>query len=293
MTKPTAASLKAVVFSHPPSKDEVIDFEIKLLIEAIQFQYGYDFSHYAQASLTRRIESCLKKSELSNISELIPKIIYKVEYFDLFLREMSVTVTEMFRDPLVFKALRDKVFTQLKTYSRVNIWHAGCATGEEAYSLAIMLKEEGLLSRCQIYATDFNNHSLAIAEQGIYKAEKIPLFTQNYLLSGGKASFADYYQAKHSHAIMHDDLKQHITFAHHNLIKDQCFAQMHLIVCRNVLIYFDRDLQNSVLGLFHHSLLHRGYLLLGDKETLEFSNQNDSFTAISQEQRIYQKVTYD
>ena len=293
MTKPVTTPFNAIAFSHTASKDDIKDFEIKQLIEAILFRYGYDFSHYAQASLCRRIENCLKKAELSSISELIPKVIHKVEYFELFLREMSVTVTEMFRDPLVFKVLRDKVFTQLKTYSRVNIWHAGCATGEEAYSIAIMLKEEGLLPRCQIYATDFNNHSLDIAEQGIYKAEKIPLFTQNYLLAGGKASFADYYKAKHSHAIMHDDLKQHITFAHHNLIKDKCFAQMHLIICRNVLIYFDRALQDSVLGLFHQSLLHRGYLLLGDKESLEFSNQNDNFTAIALEQRIYQKITYD
>jgi len=293
MTIPVETSFKVKAFSQSLSKDEITDFETKQLIEAIQFRYGYDFSHYAQASLSRRIANCLKKAKLTSISELIPKIIHNVDYFELFLREMSVTVTEMFRDPLVFKVLRNKIFTQLKTYSRVNIWHAGCATGEEAYSLAIMLKEEDLLSRCQIYATDFNNHSLAIAEQGIYKAEKIPLFTQNYLLSGGKASFADYYQAKHSHAIMHDDLKQHITFAHHNLIKDQCFAQMHLVVCRNVLIYFDRALQNAVLGLFHQSLLHRGYLLLGDKETLEFSDQNDNFTIIAKAQRIYQKVTYD
>ena len=284
---------KTTSASQLPSKGEITDFEIKLLIEAIQFRYGYDFSHYAQASLTRRIANCLKKCELKNISELIPKIIHNVDYFDLLLREISVTVTEMFRDPLVFKVLRDKIVTQLKTYSRVNIWHAGCATGEEAYSLAIMLKEEGLLARSQIYATDFNNHSLAIAKQGIYKADKIPLFTKNYLLAGGKASFADYYQAKHSHAIMHDELKRHMTFAHHNLIKDQCFAQMHLIICRNVLIYFDRPLQDAVLALFHQSLLHRGYLLLGDKESLEFSNKKNCFTAIAKEQRIFQKVSYD
>ncbi|PKG82617.1 chemotaxis protein CheR [Colwellia sp. 75C3] len=287
------STIKQKTVSQLPSHGEIIDFEIKLLIEAIQFRYGYDFSHYAQASLTRRISSCLKKFELGNVSELIPKIIHDVEYFESFLREVSVTVTEMFRDPLVFKVLRDKIFTQLQTYSRINIWHAGCATGEEVYSLAIMLKEEGLLSRSRIYATDFNNHSLAIAEQGIYKAEKIPLFTKNYLLTGGKASFADYYQAKHSHAIMHEELKQHMTFAHHNLIKDQCFAQMHLIICRNVLIYFDRTLQDSVLGLFHQSLVHRGYLLLGDKESLDFSQKKNCFTAIAKEQRIFQKVSYE
>ena len=249
----------AEVYSPIYDKEEIADFEISLLLQTINFRYHYDFSNYALASLTRRINNCLKKSKLSSISEMIPKILYDCEYFEFFLREMSVTVTEMFRDPQVFNLLRSKIFTQLHTYSRINIWHAGCATGEEVYSLAIMLKEEGLLSRCQIYATDFNNHSLNIAEQGIYKADKIKGFTHNYQLAGGKASFADYYQAKHSYAKMSNELKEHITFAHHNLIKDQCFAQMHLVICRNVLIYFNKNLQNKVLSLFHQSLLHRGY----------------------------------
>ncbi|NQY49283.1 MAG: protein-glutamate O-methyltransferase CheR [Colwellia sp.] len=291
MTPSTQA--KPQVYSHRPNEDEVMALEIKLLLQAIAFRYDYDFSHYAQASLTRRINNCLKKSQLNNIAEMIPKVLHQPEFFELFLKEMSVTVTEMFRDPKVFKELRNKVFTQLKTYSRINIWHAGCATGEEVYSLAIMLKEEGLLHRCQIYATDFNNQSLKVAEQGIYKAEKISEYTHNYQLAGGKASFADYYQAKHGYAKIHNDLKEHITFAHHNLIKDQCFAQMHLIICRNVLIYFDKTLQNNVLSLFNQSLLHRGYLLLGDKESLEFSKQKNNFDTIAKDQRIYQKISYE
>lgn len=275
------------------SKEDLVDFEISLLLEAILFRYDYDFSHYSRASLTRRIYNCLEKADLPSIADMISKIIYDSDFFELFLKEMSVTVTEMFRDPLVFKTLRNQVVEQLKTYSRINIWHAGCATGEEVYSLAIMLKEENLLSRCQIYATDFNNQSLAIAEQGIYKADKISGYTRNYILAGGTASFSDYYQANHGHVKMHTDLKQHITFAHHNLIKDQCFAQMHLIICRNVLIYFDKKLQNQVLGLFKNSLFHRGYLVLGDKESLEFSDQLGNFTIVAKNQRIYQKACYE
>lgn len=275
------------------SKSDIEDFEISLLLKTILFSYDYDFSHYSRASLTRRIHNCLDKAQLGSIAEMLPKIIYDPYFFELFLKEMSITVTEMFRDPLVFKTLRNKVVTQLKTYSRINIWHAGCATGEEAYSVAIMLKEENLLSRCQIYATDFNNQSLAIAEQGIYKEEKMSGYQNNYILAGGKASFTDYYQARHGHAKMRNELKEHITFAHHNLIKDQSFAQMHLIICRNVLIYFDKNLQDQVLTLFKNCLLHRGYLILGDKESLEFSNQKDNFTEIVKRQRIYQKACYD
>jgi chemotaxis protein methyltransferase CheR len=275
------------------SKEDLVDFEVSLLLEAVLFCYDYDFRHYSRASLTRRVYNCLEKSNIDSVAEMIPKIIHDIDFFELFLKEMSITVTEMFRDPLVFKTLRSQVVTRLKTYSRINIWHAGCATGEEVYSLAIMLQEEGLLSRCQIYATDFNNHSLAIAEQGIYTAEKIAGYTRNYISAGGKASFADYYQAKHGNAKMKNELKQHITFAHHNLIKDQCFAQMHLIICRNVLIYFDRKLQDQVLSLFKQSLLHRGYLVLGDKESLEFSKQKDNFITIAKNQRIYQKACYE
>ncbi len=289
----TKEEKQKVKFNDQGSKEDLTDFEITLLLEAILFCYDYDFSHYSRASLTRRIYNCLEKAHLHSIAEMIPKVIYDADFFELFLKEMSITVTEMFRDPLVFKTLRNQVVTQLKTYSRINIWHAGCATGEEAYSLAIMLKEEGLLSRCQIYATDFNNQSLAIAEEGIYKAEKIAGYTRNYISAGGKASFADYYQARHGNAKMKNELTEHITFAHHNLIKDQCFAQMHLIVCRNVLIYFDRKLQDQVLSLFKQSLLHRGYLVLGDKESLEFSSQKDNFITVAKNQRIYQKACYD
>jgi chemotaxis protein methyltransferase CheR len=270
--------------------EAITAFELTLLLQAIKFRYDYDFSNYSLGSLTRQINNCLNKYKLKNISELIPKILHEKGFFTLFLREISVTVTEMFRDPDVFNMIRDKVLSGLKKHSHINIWHAGCATGEEVYSLAIMLKEEGLLSRCQIYATDFNNHSINIAEQGIYKAEKIKGFTENYQLANGKASFADYYQAKHNYAKMSDSLKEHITFAHHDLIKGSAFAKMHLILCRNVLIYFNKNLQNHVLSLFQKSLHRGGYLVLGDKESLEFTDQKDNFLEIAKAQRIYQRI---
>jgi chemotaxis protein methyltransferase CheR len=272
--------------------EDMMEFEINQLLEAIHFRYGYDFRDYSKASLERRIMHRVQQSDLNSISEMLPKIMHDTEFFELFLHDMSITVTEMFRDPKVFNKLRQEVFTQLKTYSRVNIWHAGCATGEEVYSMAIMLKEEGLLDRTRIYATDYNNHSLDIAKKGIYPAQKMQLYTENYLAAGGKSSFADYYQAKFNSAKMAESLKEHITFANHNLMKDQAFAEMHLIVCRNVLIYFNPKLQNRVLTLFKESLITRGFLLLGDKETIDFSQVTESFETFSRKERIFRRLMY-
>ncbi len=270
-------------------KIDTVEFEINQLLDAIFFHYGYDFKNYARASLERRINNRVTLSNLNNISEMIPKIMHDPDFFDLFLKDMSITVTEMFRDPHVFKEIRESVCPQLKTYSRINIWHAGCATGEEVYSLAILLEEEGLLRRTRIYATDFNNHSLEIAKKGIYSAEKIKQFTKNYIDSGGKASFADYYRAKYDSAKVKESLKGNITFANHNLTKDHVFAQMNLIICRNVLIYFNNELQNRTLNLFKDSLINRGYLILGDKETLNFTSVKDNFDECSKKERIYRK----
>jgi len=264
-------------------------FEIDQLLEAIVFRYGYDFRHYARASLTRRILNRVEQSNLGSISEMIPKIMHDPVFFDLFIKDMSISVTEMYRDPSVFKAIRDKVFTALKTYSKVNIWHAGCATGEEVYSMAIMLKEEGLLKRTRIYATDFNNQSLDFAKKGIYAANKIKLYTQNYIAAGGKASFSDYYRARYESAKIDESLKPYITFANHNLIKDQVFAEMHLIICRNVLIYFDKVLQDRVLNLFFDALVHRGFLVLGDRESIDFSTVKERFEVYTRNERIFRR----
>ncbi len=272
------------------NKKETQDFEINQLLDAIFFRYGYDFRNYARASMERRILNRVNLTELDSVSEMIPKIMHDPAFFDLFLSDMSITVTEMFRDPYVFKEIRESICVHLETYPRINVWHVGCATGEEVYSMAILLEEEGLLKRTRIYATDFNNHSLKIAEKGIYPAERIKLFTKNYIAAGGKASFAEYYQAKYETAKIKEFLKERITFANHNLMRDKVFAEMHLILCRNVLIYFDKELQNRVLNLFKGSLIHRGFFILGNKETLNFTNVENSFEKHSKKERIYRKM---
>jgi len=267
----------------------LLDIEIDCLLEAIHQHYGYDFRNYAKASLKRRIQNFVSLSDCKQVSELIPRVLHQRAFFDDFLHSMSVTVTEMFRDPEVFKALREDVLPTLKTYSRVNIWHAGCATGEEVYSMAILLHEAGLLERSRIYATDLNHQSLAIAQEAIYPAERMQLYTQNYLKAGGKNSFADYYWENYDSAKINNFLRDKITFASHNLSCDQNFAEMHLILCRNVLIYFDKSLQERVLTLFTEGLAPRGFLALGDKETLNFSSCRQHFERINVPLKLYRK----
>lgn len=270
-------------------KNELRDYEIQLLLEAINFRYGYDFRNYARASLERRIENRVNQSNLKSISQMIPLVLHDEDFFDLFLKDMSITVTEMFRDPQVFKTIRETVCPHLHTYPRINIWHAGCATGEEVYSMAILLKEEGLLEKTRIYATDYNNHSLKIAEKGIYPLDKIRSFTENYLKSGGKSSFTDYYRTNNESAKLNEALKENIVFANHNLIKDNQFAQMHFILCRNALIYFDRKLQNRVLELFRDSLIPRGFIVLGKKETLRFTSVEKEFEIFEPKEKIFRR----
>jgi chemotaxis protein methyltransferase CheR len=203
---------------------------------------------------------------------------------------MSVTVTDMFRDPDFFSQLRDKLFPVLRTYPFIKIWHAGCATGEEVYSLAIFLKEAGLYDRSQIYATDYNNHSLAVAQEGIYPLKRIPQYQENYSRAGGVSSFSDYYHACYGAAKMNEELKSNVIFANHNLVSDGVFGEMQLVVCRNVLIYFDQKLQDSVLGLLGDSLCRHGFLCLGSKESLRFSAVQKRFGALAPEQKIYKRL---
>lgn len=266
------------------------NFEINQLLESIYFRYGYDFRNYARASLERKILHRAALSKLRSISEMNYKILHDPEFFNLFLKDMSVTVTEMFRDPYSFKYLRQFVCQHLKTYSRINVWHAGCATGEEAYSMAILLAEEGLLKRTRIYATDYNNHSLDIAQKGIYPEAKVSQYQDNYQESGGRKKLSHYYHKLPDAIAFNDTLKEHITFANHNLMKDQVFAHMHLILCRNVLIYFNPVLQNRVLGLFHESLVNRGFLMLGGKESLDYTDEKNSFECIAHNERIYRRI---
>jgi len=263
--------------------------EIDLLIAGIFSCYGYDFKNYARASLKRRIQKRVAEEGLNNISELIPLIIHNRNVFELFLRDMSVTVTEMFRDPEMYKKLKEDVFPNLAKLPYIKIWHAGCATGEEVYSMAIMLQEFGIYDKCHLYATDYNNASIENAEKGIYPIGLLKQYSSNYLNAGGTSSLSNYYHAKYESVIFNQSLKENITFAHHNLVTDNVFTEAHLIICRNVLIYFDNFLQNRVFSLFTESLNSKGFLCLGSRETLDFSDVIHQYQTINREHRIYQR----
>jgi len=268
---------------------EIAEIEIDILLDAIRRRYDYDFSHYARSSLKRRITGLLIKEKLDMPYQLIPRILYDEQVFNRFLSELSVTVTEMYRDPEFFLGLVESIFPVLDTYPYFKIWHAGCATGEEAYSLAILLKEAGLLNRAKIYATDYNNKSLDIAKKGLYNAGNIEANNKSYLKAGGKQCFSDYYTKQYDAIKFDDELRNTITFAYHNLVKDGVFGEMNLIICRNVFIYFDNELQNDVLRLFNESIINKGFLCLGNKETIRFSILKDKYDPLSERNSIYRK----
>ena len=270
-------------------KNEIQNIEIDLLLEAVVKRYGYDYRDYSKASLKRRIKNFMRSEQLDKISEAIPRLLYDDYLFENFVYSLSVSVTEMFRDPLVYKKIREEIIPFLKTYPHVKIWHAGCASGEEVYSMAILLKEEGMYERAHIYATDINPLVLQKGIEGIYNSRDVQTFTENYNNSGGQNSFSDYYHQKYDSVIMDKELKKNITFSQHNLVTDSSFGEMHLILCRNVLIYFNKPLQGSVLDLFALSLVNKGFLCLGTKETTRFSTSEDKYNELYPEERIYQK----
>ncbi len=265
------------------------NIELELLLQAIFLQYGYDFRDYSRAHVKRRVKHRLIQEGLKSISELQNRILHDKESFEQIVRDLSINVTEMFRNPAFYKSIREKVIPVLKTYPFLKIWHAGCATGEEVYSFAIMLKEEGLLERTQIYATDFNSHVIHKAQKGIFPIRNIKEYTANYQKAGGKESFSDYYHANDELVIFDKSLNRSIVFAEHNLVTDGVFAEVNMIVCRNVLIYFNRDLQNNVLKLLHKSLISGGFLALGTKESLLFSDEEKKYKVIDARQKIFKK----
>ena len=271
-----------------PARDNE-NIEIQLLLEAIYLKYGYDFRSYARASIKRRILHMLSLSGHKNISEMQHQLLYDTDFFDKLLLSFSINVTEMFRDPKFYKSIREKVIPVLKTYPFLKIWHAGCSTGEEAYSIAILLKEEGLQEKSQIYATDFNEMVLKKAKEGVFSVDRIKEYTFNYQKAGGKESFADYYTARYELAKIDNSLKKNIVFADHNLTTDSVFGEMNMIMCRNVLIYFNKELQDRALNLFHNSLAHFGFLCLGSKEDLRFSAHKDDFDEFVAKEKIYRK----
>jgi len=274
--------------SYMLSDDELIEFD--LLLEAIYKKYGYDFRNYSRASMKRRIIGKLSSSGLPNISAMQHEALHNKSFFESMLVDLTVNVTEMFRDASFYRAVRKHVVPILKKYPHIKIWHAGCSTGEEVYSMAILLAEENLLSRTTLYATDIDDQALKIAREGIYPLDRIKLYTSNYQKAGGSESFSDYYTARYRAAILDSALKKNIIYSQHNLVTGKTFGEMDVVVCRNVVIYFDKILQNRALKLFHDSLLSKGILCLGSKESIKYSDYRNHFTELAGKEKIYRKV---
>lgn len=264
--------------------------ELNSLLKTIREVYGYDFTQYAEASIKRRSLYFMNSRNIRTVKELSSVLLADDIVFEDFVRSISVTVTEMFRDPSFYACLRTRVLKRLATYPFIKIWVAGCATGEEVYSVAIMLKEEGLLSRSLIYATDINQHSLHQAKEGIFPMDLMKAYTVNYQKSGGTGRLSDYYVAHYGSALFDRELRNNIVFAPHNLVSDQSFNEFQLILCRNVLIYFNQNLQNRVMNLFYDSLCTFGIVGLGNKESLLFTDKQKCFDPIDKKQKVFIKV---
>ena len=271
------------------NKPDLEELELRLLLKAISNYYGHDFHDYAKASMIRRVHKHMEHVGVTQISGLIPLFLHNRDAFNEFVRNMSVVVTDMFRDPTFFLAIRKEVVPILKTYPFIKIWHAGCASGQEVYSMAILLEEEGLLDRCQIYATDFNDHALNIARKGIYPQGDMLVYEKNYQIAGGRGALTNYCHQSYESVKFSDRLTEKITFANHNLVTDGVFGEMNLVFCRNVLIYFNRTLQNRVLTLLADSLVPRGLLCIGRRENLIKSAITDQVEPLNNALRIYRK----
>jgi chemotaxis protein methyltransferase CheR len=272
---------------YPPDVEQV---EIELLLEGVFRQYGYDFRSYAYASIRRRVWKRIRAEGLETVSALQQRVLHDQEAMNRLLMDLSVSVTAMFRDPGFYAAFRERVVPLLRTYPFIRVWHAGCSSGEEVYSLAILLHEEGLYERARIYATDINEVVLQQAKAGIFPIDKMREYTQNYQRAGGTASFSEYYTAAYDGALFSPALKRNVVFSQHNLVTDNSFSEFNVILCRNVMIYFNRTLQGRVHELFYQSLPTYGILALGSKETLRFSGYEDRYETISASEKIYRKV---
>lgn len=260
------------------------------LLESVQRRYGYDFREYAESSVKRRVAHFMETHAVRDIDELTNALLTDERLFDVFLQTVSVTVTEMFRNPSFFRMIRTYVVPRLATYPVIKIWIAGCATGQEVYSTAIILEEEKLLDRAIIYATDINQHSLRVAEAGRYPRRNLEKYNRNYREAGGKYELANYYSANEDTVLFREELKRNIVFSFHNLVADQSFNEFQLIICRNVLMYFNTDLQNKVVDLFCDSLCPFGFLGLGDKESLLLSNKPLCLEETDKREKLYRKI---
>ena len=266
------------------------EIELRLLMDAIYHRFHFDFRGYAPASLKRRMQAAMTQFGCASLSQLQHRVLHEEAVFPALLDYLTVQVSEMFRDPGYFLALRREVVPLLRTYPSLKIWVAGCSGGEEVYSLAVLLHEEGLLERSLIYATDINPHALRRAEAGIFDLERIASFTLNHQRSGARGSLSDYYTAAYGRAVFDKRLREHMVFSDHSLATDSVFAEVQLVSCRNVLIYFERALQDRALGLFRDALCRKGFLGLGSKESLRFSASADAFADFVRDERIFQKV---
>ena len=269
---------------------DVEEIEVALLLEAIFRRYGFDFREYAPASLKRRLWRRAHAEGLETISALQNRVLHDPACMEQLLLDLSISVTTMFRDPSFYTAFREKVVPLLKTYPFARIWVAGCSTGEEVYSLAIVLEEQGLLDRTRLYATDINEAVLERARLGVFSLEKMREYTQNYLLAGGTRAFSEYYLANYDGAVFDRRLVENAVFAQHNLVSDRGFNEFHVIVCRNVMIYFDRSLQGRVFQLFHDSLIRFGVLALGHKETIRYSGFENRYEELDGVEKLWRRV---
>ncbi|TQN59161.1 protein-glutamate O-methyltransferase CheR [Agrobacterium tumefaciens] len=270
--------------------DKIEDIEIRLLLEALYVRYHYDFRNYAMASVKRRLRQAREQLGFPTISAIQESVLHDEAMLPQLLGYLTVQVSEMFRDPSYFRAIREKVVPHLKTYPSLKIWIAGCSGGEELYSFVILFREEGLEDRTIFYATDINQEALRIAEAGVYDLDRMQLFTQNHRASGGKSSLSEYYTTGYGRATFDRSLKERVVFSDHSLVTDAVFGEMNLISCRNVMIYFDRPLQDRAISLFKDSLARKGFLGIGAKESLRFSAHANAFTDVVREEKIYQKV---
>jgi chemotaxis protein methyltransferase CheR len=290
MTSVGASREPAGASGHPPARGDLEEIELSLLLEGVFRQYGFDFREYAAASLRRRVWRRVHAEGLETISALQAKLLHDPASMERFLLDLSINVTAMFRDPTFYLAFREKVVPALRTYPFTRIWVAGCSTGEEVYSLAILLEEEGLYDRTRIYATDINESVLDRARSGVFPLDKMREYTQNYIKAGGTRAFSEYYLAKYDGAQFQRSLIENVVFAQHNLVSDRSFNEFNVIVCRNVMIYFDRTLQDHVHRLFYESLATFGVLGLGHKESIRFSPHDDAYEELDPSEKLYRKT---
>ncbi|ASA26500.1 CheR family methyltransferase [Paenibacillus donghaensis] len=276
--------------SAAETKSELEQIEIELLLDGVHRLYGYDFRNYALPSLKRRIWHHVHAENVPTISALQEKVLHDRTCFERFIYSLSIPVTEMFRDPGLFLTFRQRVVPLLRTYPYIRIWHAGCSTGEEVYSMAILLHEEGLYDKARIYATDMNGRSLQQAKEGVYDIGKMKQYTKNYLEAGGTRAFSEYYTAKYNSVMLQPYLRKNIIFAEHNLATDTSFNEFNVILCRNVMIYFNDELRDHVHGLFHESLSRFGVLVLGSKESIHFTRYSDCYEPLDRVEKIYRKI---